>query len=188
MAVAPLLCQTGYLTITGYDEKWRRFTLDYPNEEVRASFAGSLVKHGLKTPPERADALYNKLADSIDAGDTDSMLNAIKVFLAGIPYGIIDNREKYFQTVVHLLFKMLGFDCRPEVKIAAGRIDAIIETRNFVYCFEFKLNGTAKEALAQIDAKEYAFPWTGSGKKVFKVGVSFDFEKRNIKEWVAAVV
>ncbi|MDR2693579.1 MAG: ATP-binding protein [Chitinispirillales bacterium] len=184
MAAAPLLCQTGYLTITGYDEKWRRFTLDYPNEEVRASFAGSLVKHGLKTPPERADALYNKLADAIDAGDVDSMLNAIKAFLAGIPYGIIDNKEKYFQTVVHLVFKMLGFNCRSEVQTADGRIDTLIETDESVYCFEFKLNGTAKQALAQIDAKEYAFPWTGSGKKVFKVGVSFDFEKRNIGEWV----
>jgi hypothetical protein len=79
---------------------------------------------------------------------------------------------------------MLGFDCRPEVKIADGRIDAVIETRDFVYCFEFKLNGTAQEALAQIDTREYTFPWTGSGKKVFKVGVSFDYERRNIGEWV----
>jgi hypothetical protein len=185
ITAAPLLYQTGYLTITDYDEDRRRFTLNYPNEEVYASFADSLVKHCLGVPPENAKALHLKLTDAVYDGDVDSMLNAIKAFLAGIPYDIIPpEKEAYFQTVVHLIFKMLGFDCRPEVKIAAGRIDAIIETRNIVYCFEFRLNGTAKQALAQIDAKEYAFPWTGSGKKVFKVGVNFDFEKRNIGEWV----
>jgi hypothetical protein len=182
---APLLCQTGYLTITDYDEARQRFTLDFPNEEVSAAFAKSLVKHCMHVPPENGVALHLKLADALYDGDVDAMLNAIKVFLAGIPYDIIPpEKEVYFQAVLHLIFKMLGFDCRPEVKIADGRIDAVIETGEFVYCFEFKLNGTAKEALAQIDDKGYAFPWTGSGKKVFKVGVGFDYEKRNIGEWV----
>jgi hypothetical protein len=78
---------------------------------------------------------------------------------------------------------MLGLQCRSEVRIAAGRIDTLVETTDYVYCFEFKLNGTAQEALEQIDRKEYLSPWTGSGKKLFKVGVSFNFEKRNIAEW-----
>jgi hypothetical protein len=82
---------------------------------------------------------------------------------------------------------MLGFNCRSEVQLADGRIDTLIETDEFVYCFEFKLNGSAEAALAQINSKEYAFPWTGSGKKLFKVGVSFDFEKRIIGEWVSTV-
>jgi len=185
MTPAPLLYQTGYLTITDYNEERRIFTLDYPNEEVRVSFADSLVKHGLGVPQENAKALHVKLTDAIYDGDVDSMLNAIKVFLAGIPYDVIPpEKEAYFQAVVCLIFKMLGFDCRPEVKTADGRIDAIVETQNFVYCFEFKLNDTAEAALAQIESKEYAFPWTGSGKKVFKVGVNFDFEKRNIGTWV----
>ncbi|GBU21608.1 hypothetical protein R80B4_01504 [Fibrobacteres bacterium R8-0-B4] len=189
MTPAPLLYQTGYLTITDYDKERRIFTLDYPNEEVQASFADSLVKHGLGVPLENGEALHVKLTDAIYDGDVDAILNAIKVFLAGIPYNIIPpEKEAYFQAAVCLIFKMLGFDCRPEVKTADGRIDAIIETRNFVYCFEFKLNDTAEAAIAQIDTKEYAFPWTGSEKKVFKVGVSFDFEKRNIGKWVSVGV
>ena len=101
--------------------------------------------------------------------------------------------EVFHETVVHLVFTMLGLNCRSEVRIAAGRIDtahidALVETKNFVYCFEFKLNGTAterssEEALAQIDSKEYLLPWKESEKKLFKVGVSFDREKRNIGEW-----
>jgi hypothetical protein len=79
---------------------------------------------------------------------------------------------------------MLGLQCRSEVRIAAGRIDTLVETKNFVYCFEFKLDGTAEKALKQIDTKEYLLPWQGSGKKLFKVGVDFDKDKRNIGEYV----
>jgi hypothetical protein len=185
MTAAPILCQTGYLTISGYNEEADEYTLDFPNNEVRASFAGSLLtQYSGVSDNDRLDA---KFIHHIVMGDIDAAMNVIKQFLAKIPYEIVGDKEKYFQTVVHLLFTMLGFNCRSEVKIADGRIDTLVETINFVYCFEFKLKGSAKQALAQIDAKEYAFPWTGSGKKVFKVGVSFDFEKRNIGEWVSAV-
>jgi hypothetical protein len=78
---------------------------------------------------------------------------------------------------------MLGFDCRSEVRIAAGRIDTLIETKKFVYCFEFKLEGSTEDALRQIDSKDYLLPWRGSNKKLYKVGVSFNYEKRNIGEW-----
>jgi hypothetical protein len=186
MTAAPILCQTGYLTISSYNAEADEYTLDFPNNEVRASFAGSLLTHysGV-SDNERLDA---KFIHHIVMGDIDAAMNVIKLFLAKIPYEIVGDKEKYFQTVVHLLFTMLGFNCRSVVKIADGRIDTLVETINFVYCFEFKLNGSAKEALAQIDNKGYAFPWTGSGKKVFKVGVSFDFEKRNIGEWVSVTV
>ena len=81
---------------------------------------------------------------------------------------------------------MLGLKCRSEVSIATGRIDSIVETPKYVYCFEFKLDGTAQEALEQIDKKEYLTPWTGSGKTLFKIGVNFNFEERKINEWLVA--
>jgi len=187
MALAPLLCQTGYMTITGYDEKTQRFTLDYPNEEVRAAFAGTLVKHGLKVPPDKGDALYNQLIDALYAGDVDAMINAIKLFLAEIPYDLILEKEVHFQALLRMMFRMLGFTCRTEERIATGRIDMLVKTDDFIYCFEFKLDGSAEAALAQINNKEYAVPWAASGKKVFKVGVSFDSKKRNIGNWVSVV-
>ena len=82
---------------------------------------------------------------------------------------------------------MLGFNCRSEVRISSGRIDTLVETKNNVYCFEFKLNGTAREALAQIDNKEYLLPYQGSAKTLFKIGVDFDREKRNIGDFVYSV-
>jgi len=180
----PLLCQTGYLTIIGYDAESGEYTLDFPNNEVRASFAGSLLTH--YSGASITDRLDAKFIRAIVKGDIDAAMDTLRRFFAAIPYDIIVEKEKYFQTVVHLIFTMLGFNCRSEVRISDGRIDALVETWQFVYCFEFKLNGTAEEALAQIDSKEYAFPWTGSGKKVFKVGVNFDYEKRNIGEWVSS--
>jgi hypothetical protein len=85
--------------------------------------------------------------------------------------------------VFHLIFRMLGLSCRSEVRLAAGRIDSLVETRNHVYCFEFKLDGSAAAALAQIESKEYLLPWHGSGKRLFKVGVNFNYKDRNIGEW-----
>jgi len=186
IAAAPLLCQTGYLTITDYDAKSNEYILDFPNVEVHASFTGSLLQHYLG-PTNIDTRLDMKFIRSVVHGDLDAAMDTLRRFFAAIPYDIIVEKEKYFQTVVHLVFNMLGFNCRSEVRLADGRIDSLVETPDFVYCFEFKLNDGAKAALAQIDGKEYAFPWTGSGKKVFKIGVSFDFEKRNIKEWVYEV-
>jgi hypothetical protein len=107
-------------------------------------------------------------------------------FFASIPYDIQIKDEKYYQTVVYLIFRMLGLRSRSEVRIAASRIDTLVEMGKYGYCFEFKLNGTVDEALAQIDSKDYLLPWDGSGKQLFKIGVSFDYEKRNIGAWKAA--
>jgi hypothetical protein len=98
---------------------------------------------------------------------------------------LIAGMENYYQTVTHLIFRMIGLDCRSEVRIAAGRIDTLVETKKYVYCFEFKINGSAEDALRQIDTKEYLLPWTGSGKHLFKIGVVFDVDKRNIGDWKA---
>jgi len=188
LALEPLLYQTGYLTITDYDENQMRcFTLDYPNLEVRNAFAKSLATRCLKTDSPESTALSDKLTTALKDGDVDAAMEAVKLFMAKIPYDLFQKRENFFQSVIYVVFAMLGLDCRTEERIATGRIDMVVETRGFVYCFEFKLDGTAEAALAQIDTKEYAIPWTDRGKKVFKVGVNFDFDKKNIGEWVSAV-
>ena len=183
MEALPVLYQSGYLTIADYDEERNRFTLDYPNEEVRSSFAKSLIKQYLR-PKNGTNSLFVKLPDALHDGDVDGAMEALQVFLASIPYDIVKGTESYYQTAIHLVFTMLGFNCRSEVRIAAGRIDTLVETKNFAYCFEFKLKGSAEEALAQIDAKEYLLPWKGSGKKLFKIGVDFNRKKRNINKWL----
>jgi len=171
MKALPVLYQSGYLTISGYDEDRKRFTLDYPNMEVRSSFAKSLIRQYLHVSEDSARALINRLPDALEDGEIAEAIEAIRQYMAGVTYDIIKETENYYQTVVHLMFTMFGLSCRSEVRIAAGRIDAFVETKNFAYCFEFKLDGTADEALAQIDAKEYLLPWSGGGKKLYKVGL-----------------
>jgi hypothetical protein len=183
MKAEPLLYQSGYLTIRDYDEDLNQYILDYPNDEVRVSFSKSLLEQYLQPSGEASRALNTRLAAALFEGDVDGAMNSLKSFLASIPYDIIKEKENYYETAIHLIFTMLGLNCRSEVRIASGRIDTLVETKNNVFCFEFKLNGTVEEALAQIDSKEYLLPWTGSGKQLYKIGVNFDYEKHNIGLW-----
>jgi hypothetical protein len=185
MDALAVLYQSGYLTIVDYDEEFNEYTLDYPNEEVRASFANALLEYYVQVSPMDINSLAVTLPRAFVKGDIDSAMNALPPFFAAIPYDIQLKDEKYYQTIIHLIFRMLGLFCRSEVRIASGRIDTLVETEKNVYCFEFKLKGTAEEALRQIETKDYLLPWAGSGKRLFKVGVSFDYKKRGIGEWKA---
>ncbi|MDR1497239.1 MAG: ATP-binding protein [Puniceicoccales bacterium] len=179
-----VLFQSGYLTIKDYNADFERFTLDYPNTEVRGAFANELATSYLQIPLFKKSSVLNKVPELLYNGEIDRALEeGIKPFLAGIPYDISSKEEKYFQSVFHIIFNMLGLRCRSEVRTASGRADSIVETPKYVYCFEFKTNGTADVALAQIDTKEYLTAWTGTGKTLVKVGVVFDGEKRQICEW-----
>ena len=194
MRAEPLLYQSGYLTVKDYDNESNLYTLDFPNIEVRSCFAGSLVDQYLQSSSgntETAGSMNIRLLQALLKGNVEDAINALRRFFAAIPYDIINASENYYETAVHLIFTMLGLNCRSEVRIAAGRIDTLVETKNYVYCFEFKLDKTAterssEEALAQIDTKEYLLPWEGTGKKLFKIGVTFDREKRTIGSWKAA--
>jgi len=156
MRAEPLLYQSGYLTIKDYDEESNQFILDYPNEEVRSSFSKALLEQYFQPSVEASRGLNTRLVTALLKGDVNGAMNSLKSFLASIPYDIIKERENYYETAIHLIFSMLGLNCRSEVRIASGRIDTLVETKQFVYCFEFKLNGTA---------------------------VDFDCEKRNIGDW-----
>jgi ATP-dependent exoDNAse (exonuclease V) beta subunit len=173
------------LTIVKYDRELCEYTLDYPNEEVRTSFADSLMEHYLHVGAENKRSFVTSFPRMLITGDIENAMKSLTAFFAAIPYDLAIREEKYYQTILHIIFTMLGMTCGSEVRIAAGRIDALIETNNYIYCFEYKLNGSADEALEQIDSKDYLLPWAGSGKKLIKVGVSFNFEKRNIGEWKA---
>ena len=188
MALAPLLYQTGYLTITDYNQTTNSYTLDFPNGEVRQAFSKSLVHHYAPSTRQVKDSLPLKIVNALIDGNIDNAMNTLHAFLAKIPHDIIEDKEKYYQTAVHLIFSMLGFHCHSELRTATGRIDALVETPLHVYCFEFKLGRSAQAAIRQIEDKDYLAPWRGSGKRLVKVGVGFDKRKRNVGKWVWEVV
>jgi hypothetical protein len=186
MEALPVLYQAGYLTIADYNRETETFVLDYPNEEVRASFADSLLEHYVEVENNEAYTYARKINLSLIQGNLEDALNALRSVFAAIPYDIQIKQEKHYQTIVYLIFRMFGLNCLSELRTADGRIDALVETKKHVYCFEFKLDGTAEEALLQIDSKEYLLPWQNREKKLFKIGIDFDFKKRNIGSWKIA--
>jgi hypothetical protein len=184
MEAVPILYQSGYLTVKNYDKELDSYMLGYPNKEVESAFADELAVKYLGVPRSEKGSFAVNVIKWLYKGEIEKVLaDGFVPFMVAIPYSITIAKEKYFQTIFHIIFNIFGFQCRSEVQIATGRIDSILETPKFVYCFEFKLSGTAAEALKQIDGREYLTPWRGKGKTLYKIGVSFDHKKRKIKEW-----
>ena len=177
----PVLYQTGYLTIKGYDRRTRLFTLGYPNEEVRLGFSQCLLA-GYDHDYASGSIFVARFFSAMDSHDIDKALTLLQSFLAGIPYDLENKTEKHFQTIIYLIFSLLGYYTRAEVKSAAGRADAVCWTKDRTYVFEFKLDGSAEDALKQIDDKGYLIPYKADGTCV-KVGVNISSQTRTIESW-----
>jgi hypothetical protein len=176
-----LLYQSGYLTIAGYENG--RFTLKFPNEEVQFGFLEELLPYyTYRAPGQEFFADY--FVDDLRRGDVESFMGRMRSFFANIPYELNDRTERHYQLVFYLVFTLLGQFARAEAHSARGRADAIVETADAVYVFEFKLNGSAEKALVQIEEKGYAIPYSADGRKVVKIGAAFDKETRNIGQWL----
>ena len=179
LSLTPLLVQTGYLTIKGFDAEDRIYTLDYPNFEVKKAFLTYFIHKFRKK--ELSGSLILKLTDSIQEDDLERSIQILREMFAGIEYDLHIPQEKYYQTLFYLTFTLLGFKIRTEVKTNLGRVDAVVES-NSIYIFEFKLSGTKEEALAQIKTKKYYEKYLNKGKDIYLVGV--EFKDRNIGEYI----
>lgn len=180
----PLLYQTGYLTISDYDASRKRYTLCFPNEEVKYGFLQSLVPlYVPKATPGSGLDIFT-LDDYIENGQTDQIRDVLISLFAHISYTIeSDPFEHYFQAVIYLVFTLLGKYAECEMHTFTGRIDCKVETSRFIYLFEFKRDDTAKAALNQIESREYALPFKADSRKLFKIGVSFDSSSRQMVGW-----
>ena len=121
--------------------------------------------------------------NELRSGDVDAFLTRLRAFFAGIPYELNDKTERHYQAIFYLVFRLLGQYIDVEERSAKGRADAVVKTKDFVYVFEFKLDGNVDEALKQIDVKGYLLPYSIDHRSLFKIGVSFDSAERNIGEW-----
>jgi hypothetical protein len=184
----PVLYQSGYLTIKGYDPEVRTYTLGFPNAEVKNGFWQFVTPNYCAVAKDRTGFHIGMFHKELKVGDVDAFLTRLRSFFGNIPYDLNDQTERHYHVVFYLVFTLLGQYVQSEVKSAQGRSDAVVQTPDAVYVFEFKLNGTAEEALAQIDAKGYLIPYAASGKKLVKVGVEFDKTSRNLGRWLSTVV
>lgn len=189
----PLLYQSGYLTIKDYDREAEIYTLSIPNQEVRIGYTEGLlpIYVGLR-PNEVQVGFALKFWRALKKGDIDLAMSEMKAYLAGVPYvegfkqKLADaaTAEGFYEYTMYLIFSMLNVYARTQVKCAGGRTDMVVWMPDTVYVFELKANGTAQEALEQIDSKGYAISYDSNGLKVVKVGVSFDVETRVPTDWV----
>ena len=184
----PMIFQSGYLTIKGYDEMTETYLLDLPNNEVKQGFLTALANNYLNTPLPVTPALV-EMVHALSDGNLERLRKLLTGFFASIPYSMRRKdsereKERYFHYTFYLIFRLLStYIVLTEKEQSEGRADCIIETAQSVYVFEFKLDGTADEALAQINAKGYARPYLSDPRKLYKVGVSFSSQSGTIDGW-----
>ncbi|WP_296026305.1 ATP-binding protein [uncultured Bacteroides sp.] len=180
----PLIYQSGYLTIKDYDKRFGNYLLEFPNDEVRYGFLNFLVPFYTPMKDDDQGFYIGKFVYELEHGDYDSFLTRLQAFFADFPYELNDKTERHYQVVFYLVFKLMGQFTDAEVRSARGRADAVVKTPKYIYVFEFKLNGTAEQALRQIDDKGYLIPYQSDGRELVKIGVEFSAEQRNISGWL----
>ncbi|MCD4738817.1 MAG: PD-(D/E)XK nuclease domain-containing protein, partial [Anaerolineae bacterium] len=182
LSVIPLLFQTGYLTIQSYEPAARLYKLYYPNYEVENAFSRYLLSSFVTVESGLTGGYLWRLAEALNARDFDTFFEVLRIFLADIPYDIQLPRERYYQTIFYLLFKLIGLQIGTEVRTNRGRIDAVVETAAGVFIFEFKLDASPEAALAQIRERGYAEQY-GLRDDVYLIGVEFGVAERNVVAW-----
>lgn len=181
----PVIYQSGYLTIKGYDDARSTYTLGYPNEEVEQGFLHFLLPSYTHLNGQSSKIEVDELVDEIRDGKAEAFLQRLESILAGCNYDLVLEREAHYQNVLYILFTLIGLQVEAEKRISAGRIDLVLKTHRYVYIMEFKYEGTAKEALQQIIDKEYALPYRFDSRKVILVAVNFEAERRNLSpDWI----
>ncbi|AIN93321.1 ATPase AAA [Treponema putidum] len=186
----PILFQSGYLTIKEYIEEGNLYRLGFPNDEVRYGFLENLLPAYCSLRPDETGVSIWEFVEDVRAGKVDEFMERMQAIIAGVPYDNLPKdklklREQNYQTAVYLIFKLMGQFVQTEIYCLKGRADCIVQTKDSIYIFEFKLMsaGSAEDAIAQIKEKGYADQFKTMGKKIILIGSSFDEEERTIGDW-----
>ena len=187
----PLLYQSGYITIKDYDRETDFYILSIPNKEVRTGFVENMIPLYTGINKNNTAGFAMRFWRALKNDNIVAAMQEMKAFLAGIPYveGFkeklkeVKNYEGFYEYTFWLIFNMLNFYARTQVKCAGGRIDFVVWMPDTTYVFELKVNGTAQEALDQINGKGYFLPYETEGCTVVKVGVQFDRETMTVGEY-----
>lgn len=188
----PMIYQSGYLTIKSFEKDLGLFLLDFPNNEVKEGFLIMVTSNYLQCEPTLG-SWVRQAVFALRKGELNTFRKQLTSFLASIPYSMRrkenqPERERYFQYTFYLLLRLMSvYTVYVEKEQSEGRVDCIVETPNFVYIFEFKLDGTAQKALQQIEDKGYARPYEADARTVYKIGANFSSETGTINDWVSTM-
>lgn len=185
----PMIYQSGYLTIKEFDMEEMTFLLDFPNNEVKRGFLTMVASSYFGDKMETASWI-RKAVSQLKKGELDDFRTGMTSFLASIPYTMRRKenereKERYFHYTFYLIMRLISvYTVYTEKVQSHGRVDCIVETPDYVYIFEFKLDGTADEALRQIEEKGYAREYESDNRKLYKIGAVFSSETGTIEEWI----
>ena len=179
----PVLFQSGYLTLKGYDEEFGVYKLDYPNEEVRQGFVKFLLPYYTYSQTSAQKTIVRDFVLSLRGGDADKFMRLMQSLLADTPYELIRELENHYQNVMYIITKLMGFYVQAEYRTSRGRIDLLVGTDKYIYIIELKFEGSAEEAIKQIQTRDYALPFATDGRKIIRIGANVSKETRNIEEW-----
>ncbi len=180
----PLLYQSGYLTIKGYDPEFKTFLLNFPNREVRDGFIKYLVPFYMPKKSGKSTFDISNFVKEVRSGDAEGFMRRLEAFFAGGDYALMGNRELYFHNAMYVFFSLLGLYVEVERHTTNGRMDILVQTKDYIYIFELKIDKSADIALQQIEEKGYAQPFAHDPRRLFKIGLNFSTEKRSIDGWI----
>lgn len=185
----PMIFQAGYLTIKDVNRRFRTYQLDFPNNEVKQGMMTLLTSNYLQ-PKLNTSTWVNRMVTALETGDTEQVRRLFTSFLAETPYSMRPkkdqkDRELYFHYTFYLLMRLIScYTVYTEKQLSEGRADCIVETPQYVYIFEFKLDGTAAEALEQIEERGYAKAYEADARTVYRIGASFSSKTGTVEEWL----
>ena len=187
-SILPLFYQSGYITIKDYDPRSQRYTLGYPNEEVKVGMMRCLLPYYVAPDTNKTRNACWDISEGLLDDDIDRALTAAQTFFASIPYQSdtlkdAPTSEGHFTAMLYVMFSFLNRYVYTQVRTAKGRMDILLKTDTAIYVMELKINGSVDDALQQINDKGYTIPYEADGRKVVKVGINFSTEDRTIKEW-----
>ena len=182
-SVLPLFYQSGYITIKDYDPVMDEYTLGYPNQEVLRGMMEALAPYYVWDDVNTTNNNIREIYRAIYHGDLPAAFNRLKVFLSTVPYAEGATTEGHFQSLLYVVFALMGRYMQVQVRTATGRIDCVWQSPTDVYVIELKMDKPATEALQQIDQKGYLVPYSLDGRRLHKVGLSFSTKTRTIEEW-----
>lgn len=178
----PAMYQSGYLTIKGYDERFKKYLLGFPNREVEEGFFNFLLPL-YTSAGDSSQFMVDEFIRDVEAAHVEQFMKRLTTFFASTNYQVAGNAELYFQNALYLIFKIMGFHIQVEFPTSDGRIDVIMQTADYIYIIECKLDGSADEALRQIEEKQYAAPFAMDKRRLIKIGINFSSKTRGVESW-----
>ena len=182
--IIPLLYQSGYITIKGYDEELDLYTLDIPNKEVRLGLMESLLPDYVASKTSEATTMVAYLSRDIRNGDMDAALLRLQTFLSTIPQCDNTKYEGHYQQIFYIIFSLLDYYVDVEVRTPRGRVDMVLRTQTTLYILELKLDKSATIGMEQINLKNYPERFALCGLPVVKVAVNLDSESCTLGDWI----